>query len=455
MAMLCLLRTLILVLPLLSLPVWGSELTIVRQKSNQFPRCVEDFEGKNLHLKWNRGKVTRTIRYKISKTPCSIRLVGMIGWKPVDQSLKTRLPENLVFELEQIEKSANILREEKTAAEFIDSHSINTYTRELNRDLTPKYGPIFSAEVFKEILERKPGNKDFRNYVLSALRTSGIQDKPFAHLKDKLTLVVSFGLGWSDDYGIAAPYYIKDFLADIESLGVEVVYLKKNPFGMVKNNVRRIIPQLEDVLKKDKSVILLSLCKGTPELLSAVSQIQDPDLRKKIIGHVNLSGMLSGTFFADIAMSILLPKLLSPFLKLIPIASVRDAGKMASSASYMKSSVITETLNEVNGRLPEGVFTVNITGAPMSDRVMKNGSPMAAVLKYNYWQKFLVSSNDGFIELPHTLIPENLASKQVSLMLDSSHMLSDGYLEEFELKDRDTRRKLYQSIVSFILASQK
>ncbi len=456
MAMLCLLRTLLLVLPLFSLPVWGSELTIVRQKSNQFPRCVEDFsEGKNLFFKWNRGRVTRTIRYKISHTSCSVRIAGMHGWKILDQNLKSKLPDDLNFELQQIEKSANVLRAEKTAAEYIDANNIQTYTRELNRELTPKYGPIFSTEVFKELLERKSGNKDFRAYVLSALRTPGITDKPFADKKDKLTLVVSFGLGWSDEYGIAAPYYIKDFLADIESLGVEVVYLKKNPFGMIKNNVRRIIPQLEDVLKKDKNVILLSLCKGTPEILSAVSAIQDESLRKKIIGHVNLSGMLSGTFFADIAMSVLVPKLLSPFLRILPVKSLQDAGRMAGSASYMKSSVITETLNEVTNRIPEGVLTINITGAPMSGRVMKNGSPMAAVLKYNYWQKFLVSANDGFIELPHTLIPDDLSSRQVSLMLDSSHMLSDGYLEEFELRDRDTRRKLYQSIVAFILASQK
>ncbi len=455
MAMLCLLRTLILVLPLLSLPVWASELTIVRQKSNQFPRCVENFEGKNLFLKWNRGRVTRTIRYKISKQPCSIRPVGMHGWRAVDENIKSKLSEELVFELSQIEKSANLLREEKTAAEFIDARNIQVYTRELNRELTPKYGPIFSTEVFKELLERKSGNKEFREYVLAKLRKPGITDKPFADKKDKITLVVSFGLGWSDEYGIASPYYIRDFLGDIESLGVEVVYLKKNPFGMIKNNVRKIIPQLEDVLKRDKKIILLSLCKGTPEILSAVSEIRDQEMRKKIIGHVNLSGMLSGTFFADIAMSVLLPKLLSPFLKILPVKSLQDAGRMAGSASYMKSEVITETLNETTGRLPEGILTVNITGAPMSDRVMKNGSPMAAVLKYNYWQKFLVSANDGFIELPHTLIPDELASRQVSLMLDSSHMLSDGYIEEFSLKDREPRRKLYQSIVAFILASQK
>lgn len=447
MAFLRLLMTLILMSPVL---LFGSELTIIREKGNNFPRCVENFEGKSLHFKWNRRALTRVVKYSLSGKPCTPKDI-ISNWKVLDQKIRAKLSPELNFELDQIALKANVLREEKTAAEFIEKNRITEYTRELNRELTPKYGPIFSAEVFRELVERKSGNREFRNYVLSALRKDGVTDKPFASNRDKVTLVVSFGLGWSDDYGIAAPYYIKDFLSDIESLGLEVVYLKKNPFGSIKGNVRRIIPQIEEELKKDKKIIFLSLCKGTPELFSALSQIHDPDLRKKIIGHVNLSGMLSGTFFADITMSVLIPRLLSPFLKIIPVQAVKDAGKMASSTSYMKSSVIAQTLAEAKPSLPEGILTVNVTGAPMSDRVMNNGSPMGAILKYNSWQKFLVSATDGFIELPHTLVPEDLASNQVSLVLDASHMLSDGFIEEFALKDRDTRRKLYQSILSFIL----
>ncbi len=445
MAFLRLFITLLLMSPVLAS---GSELTIVREQGNHFPRCVENFEGKNLLFKWNRRTLTRGVKYSFTHRPCfEWKKSQTLRWKELSPELKSRLPEELRFELEQIALKATEFRVEKTAAEFIDKRNITEFTRELNRELTPKFGPIFSAEVFKELVERKSGNREFRNYVLSFLKQEGITDQP----RPKVTLVVSFGLGWSNEYGIAAPYYIKDFLSDIESLGLEVVYLRKNPFGTIKNNVRRIIPQLEDELKKDKNVILLSLCKGTPEIFSALAEIQDPELKKKIIGHVNLSGMLTGTFFADITMSVLIPKLLSPFLKIIPIREMRDAGKMASSTSYMKSSIIAESLNTVKGKIPEGILTVNVTGAPLSDRIMRNGSPMAPILKYNSWQRFLVSATDGFIELPHTQVPEDLASNQVSLVLDASHMLSDGYLDEFELKDRNNRRKLYQSILSYIL----
>ncbi len=450
MAFLCLLRTFILILPLLSFPVWGTELSVVRQ-ANGFPRCVENINGKNLFLKWSQRSVTRVIKYAYSRSNCSDWNKGLsLKWKVLDEATKVQLADDLQFELEQIAKKANEFREERTVSEFIDKRNITVFTRELNRELTPRFGPIFAAEVFKELIERNPDNSKFRKFVLKELRQNDQNPEPFSQWKDKIKLVVSFGLGWSADYGKAAPYYIKDFLSDIESLGLEVVYLDKNPFGTIKSNANKMAPQIESELRKDKSVILLSLCKGTPELLSALKDI-DPALRSKIAGHINLSGMLTGTFFADIANSVFLPKLFSPFMKIIPMNEIRTVGKMADATSYMKSTVISEILSEVRGVTPDDMLTVNVTGAPLSDRVLRNGSPMSSVLKYNYWQKYLVSANDGFIELPHTLVPEDLAPHQVTLVLDASHMLSDGHIEEFSLKERNTRRQIYQSILRFIL----
>jgi hypothetical protein len=412
---------------------------------------VESFHGKNLFFSWSSKPLTRVTRYALSKASCSISHKDIHArWKKLDEQTRSLLSEDLRIELDQIEKKTNELRPEKTVAEFIEKRNITAFTRELNRELTPRFGPIFAAEVFKELIERNPENQEFRKFVLTELRNTEVSADPFAEWKDKIKLVVSFGLGWTADYGPAAPYYIKNFLSDIEAMGLEVVYLDKNPFGTVRANVSKMVPQLESELKKDKSVIFLSLCKGTPELLSALKDI-DPALKLKIVGHVNLSGMLSGTFFADIATSVIVPKMLSPFMKVIPIKGVRDVGRMAGSTSTMKSTIIAETLSEVKGVMPEDILTVNVTGAPLSDRVLKNGSPMSAVLKYNYWQKFLVSANDGFIELPYTLVPEELAPRQVSLVLDASHLLSDGYIEEFSLGERDTRRKIYQSILRFIL----
>lgn len=449
MVFVCLLRTFTLVTLLASFSVMGNDLAVHRLP-NGFPRCVENIEGRNLFFKWSRKSLTRVIRYIFSDSPCTRRSIRQRGWRILDERTRSLLNEDLRFELSQIEKKANELREEKTVSEFIERRNITRFTRELNRDLTPRFGPIFATEVFKELIEKNGRNRDFRKFVLEELAKREESSEPFAEYRERVKLVVSFGLGWSDDYGKAAPYYIKDFLSDIASMGLEVVYLDKNPFGTIDSNVARITPQLEEELREEKSVILLSLCKGTPELLSALKDI-DPALRSKISGHVNLSGMLTGTFFADIARSVTLPKLLSPFMKIIPIKEIKDIARMTDASSFMKSTVVAETLSDVRGVTPENMLTVNVTGAPLSDRVLKNGSPMGPVLKYNYSQKFLISANDGFIELPHTLIPEELAPNQVTLVLDASHMLSDGYLDQYSLSDRSTRRRIYESILRFIL----
>lgn len=451
MVFLCLRRPLILVLALLAFSAAAAPVVALRS-SKDLPLCVEDVEGKNLYLKFSRRSLTRNIKYALTSKSCRDRRRLHPRYHQLTEEILRKLPEELRFELEQLALKATELREEKTAAEFVDRRNLTEFTKELNRELTPRFGPIFSAQVFREITERRPGNRDFRAYVLRELRHEGAS----AELpdKDRVKLVVSFGLGWSDDFGVATPPYVRDFLSDMESLGYEVVYLKKNPFGKIDANVERITPQLERELSGEKRVIFLSLCKGTPELFAALARINSADLKKKIIGHVNLSGMLTGTFFADVTMSVLIPKLLSPFLKILPLKSAKDAGRMASSSGYMKTSIVEETLLEAEGKLPENVLTVNVTGAPMSDRVVNNGSPMGPIIKYNSWQKFLVSATDGFIELPHTLVPPELAPNQVTLVLDSSHMLSDGYLEEFSLADELPRRKLYQAILRFLLAHQ-
>lgn len=441
-------RVLILALSFVALSAAAGPVTVTRNKQS-FPTCVEGIEGKNLFLRYARRSLTRTIRYKLSRGSCHGPR-PLLGWKLLGEDLKRSLPEELRFELDQIAKRANEFRRERTAAEFVDRRGITAFTKDLNRELTPRYGAIFSAEVFRELEERKPGNREFRQKVLEDMRKNKASEFN-DDFRQKVKLVVSFGLGWSHDYGDAAPSYIKDFLADIDSLGFEVNYLEKNPFGKITANVDRITPQLEDIFAGEKKVILISLCKGTPELYAGLSRIPQEKLEGKILGHVNLSGMLTGTFFADIGRSVFFPKILAPILKVFPFKSMKDAGRMVSSADFMKSTIVEDTLSEAGPRLPRDILTVNVTGAPFSDRVVKGSSPMAPIIRYNSSQKFLVSANDGFIELPHTLVPETISARQVTLILDASHMLTDGYLEEFELSDPRVRELLYGSILRFIL----
>jgi hypothetical protein len=161
--------------------------------------------------------------------------------------------------------------------------------------------------------------------------------------------------------------------------------------------------------------------------------------------------MLSGAIFSDFAKDIVLPKVVAPLMKLIPFDSVRDSARMVDAIEYMKTSVIESTLQTATPDLDKSIFYVNITGAPMTAHVFEGKSPMRPILTYNVRNEFVDSANDGFLEMPSTLIPESVSHNQVSLILDSSHLLSDGMLDEFKIEDENNRRILYYTVVKTIL----
>ncbi len=430
---------------------------VTREAKTQFPRCVDGDQdiNYNLFFKWTDRHIDRTVEVYFSKEPCRTYKQVLSNQEIVWTAYKevTRfIPTAVVNELKQIEQKTHELRAETEAVDFLAKHPINVYTKETNRELTKRYGQLFSAQVFRAWIESKKENHEFKDSILKNLRTlKKSEEKPFAALSDRVKIVVSFGLGWEEKYNRTTPFYIKNFIADIKSLGLPVLFLKKNPFGKVNDNIEKIIPSLESELDSGKDLVLISLCKGTPELLAAEAELGRQNKRGKILGHVNLSGMLSGAIFSDFAQDIVLPKVVAPLMKLIPFDSVRDSARMVDAIEYMKTSVIESALQTATPDLDKSIFYVNITGAPMTTYVFEGKSPMRPILTYNVVNEFVDSANDGFLEMPSTLIPESVSHNQVSLILDSSHLLSDGMLNEFKIEDENNRRILYYTVVKTIL----
>ena len=233
-----------------------------------------------------------------------------------------------------------------------------------------------------------------------------------------------------------------------------VTFLKKDAYGTVENNVEQMIPQLKERLGGEEDLILISLCKGTPELFAAlarVNQDMNQSSQARIIGHINLSGMLSGAIFSDFAKELIFPKIIAPLLKLIPFAGVADSGKMVDALEFMKTSIIETVLQDAAPYLRKDLYTINVTGAPMDNSLMETDSPMKFVVKYGVRNAFIDSANDGFLELPSTLVPQSISTNQATLVVNSSHMLSDGDFYGYKLNDESNRRQLYFSVISEII----
>lgn len=434
----------------------ATALDVVREKSNQFPRCLKA-GGKELNqfYSWSDNRIDRNVFVAFSSEDCNqypaVLKSETTSWITLKQA-EGLIPVAILHQLKQIEQKATELRREFSAKDYLKTHPLTEYTFATNRELSQKYGQMFSAMVFKAWIEQNPENLTFKNEVLEDMKThKNPLNHPFAHFSDKVKLVVSFGLGWEEKYGRTTPDYILNFLSDIKSLGLPVHFLKKNPFGRVADNVEKIIPSLEAELNSGKDLILISLCKGTPELLAAEAELARKGMKGRILGHVNLSGMLSGAVFSDYAKEIVLPKVVAPLLKKIPFDSVRDSARMVDALEYMKSSVIADTLSKAEPHMDKDIFYINITGAPMSNEVFKGNSPMRPILNYNQKMAFVNSANDGFLEMPGTLIPQTFSKNQVSLILDSSHLLADGSIDGLKIDSSSSRRVLYYSVIKKIL----
>lgn len=438
----------------------GCTFEVTREAANSFPRCVDNYNATknnsyNIFFRWKDRNIDRVVEATFSTESCSnykrVLKDSELIWEKAEV-LRPFIPLSIFSELKQIEQKTNILRSELLASDYLKKHPIEEYTVETNRNISKQYGQLFSAQIFKEWIESKKENNELRAGILSDLRShKSPVERPFADLSEKVKIVVSFGLGWEEKYNRTTPSYITNFLRDIKSLGLPVLFLKNNPFGKVSDNIEKIIPSLEAEIDSGKDLILISLCKGTPELLAAEADLAKNNKRGKILGHVNLSGMLGGAIFSDFAKEIILPKIVAPFLKLIPSDQIRDSAKMVDALEYMKSSVIEKTLIHSAPDLDKDIFYINITGAPMTNEVFHGNSPMKPILQYNIRNTFVNSANDGFLEMPNTLIPAYISQNQASLVLDSSHLLTDGRLEEFKIEQESNRRILYYSVIKTIL----
>ncbi len=435
---------------------WASG--IVLRDESGFPVCSSIRKSKyNIFIRWKEKPLTRDIEVLYSTSSCEhhqqLIKSSEVIWNKLNAKDKQFFDLQLLSELTQIEQKTNELRTYFSVEDHLKENPIDEYTVEVNRRLTKQYGQIFSALVFKHLIERKETNQDLKQNVLKNLKDKTFHktNEPFAALKDKVRLVVSFGLGWEEKSTI---FYIKDFLKDIEAMGLPVTFLKKNPFGSVEENVELMIPQLQSILLKDENIIYISLCKGTPELLAALAQMnQRLNLNRQatILGHINLSGMLSGAIFSDFAKEIVVPKIIAQLLKLVPFKTVSENAKMIDALEFMKTSIIENSLKASIPFLKQDIFTINVTGVPLSNHVLNGNSPMKPVIKYGLRSAFIDSANDGFLEIPSTLIPESITENQATLVMDSSHMLSDGNYEGHDLSLEATRQSLYFSVIQAVI----
>ncbi len=344
-----------------------------------------------------------------------------------------------------------------TPKEFVDSMEIRSFGLEMNKFVSETMDSKFAAASYKAFIEKNKRNKEFSLYMRSVLSKKA---KKLSYPKN-MKIIVNMGLGWdAENYAIQMPH-VKSFIDDVKTLGPEVIFLNKYPYGPIEQNIESIKPQLKGLLRDEKSqYVLLSLCKGTPEILVAAAELvkENPNFKKRIAGFINLSGMMAGTFFSSQRLDIQTIVEIEKTIDSLPTKntfSKYDRQKTVWSLPFVSVKSVAKNIRPVLNTSFDDIPAVNVSGAIMNDRIEKRDTPLKMFILYNKIMSLYPYGNDGFIDVTQTHLPKSMFRNQKSMVINSSHLLVDGYLDEYDLMDIKNRHLFYRGIFQSLLLEIK
>lgn len=347
------------------------------------------------------------------------------------------LPRSTLKALAQVRVGATELHSELTAEEYLDHHPIEQYDRDLNRDLTHRFGVGFTSEIFGAWTRSRPENRQLVEDLHRHLENPQAQEALASQFSDR-TIIIANGIG-NDPRGGRLKIIFQDF----ESFGIRTDAFDTGPYETVGDNSDQILRQLEEALGRGQKVILLGASKSYPEILRAVSRVRDPSGIQAIIA---ISGLTDGSLLADW----LTDNFLYPFWRglaslvhlFIPHADALNLEVFRS----VNTRKIRELYRDAAPRLPKHILYVNLIGVMGGDGLTTEPSirPLQNKLIRGTFNDY--GANDGYVEYPGNQIPESWGLHSYSLVVNGSHQLTDGGFEDLSLGQAPTRRRFFQAL---------
>jgi len=320
--------------------------------------------------------------------------------------------------------------------------------------LSGLYGRGFSGDVYKTVIENDGANARFKKYLSGWAHQEILTNTQ----KEKGPVVlVAFGLGWDPHLTPQTPSYVRDFFESLNNAGFQSKILITDPAAPIWDNMRVLEKQVRPYFESGRDVILVGLCKGAPEILAAADHILSPYLDKdrkqtrlpahfgRLIGYVNLSGMIDGTYLADDMSRI------PGFIHLVDWAD--DHKMLRGKKEYARGllSISHKSMNtfkaEFLDKLPSDAIYVNIVGVLTGSGKPPRKSVMTPFFKFN----LASGANDGFIEYPEAELPHNIAPRMYTVAVHGSHLLTDGFFEDLSLDHKGVRDAFFNGLYGAII----
>lgn len=456
----------------------GSQTPKVEWDSSGMPKCVQpargESPGRGLLLRWTGDRFKREIHYALIEDARKTLLFGTdpstfecSNWKTFERHWyrlhwKTLTPEDQVVgdysfdpdtwaRISQLRRGASVFHPEATGEEYLQAHPIPKFTRELNRELTSRYGVGFVAEIYKAWEEQRPENAAFKASILGNLDKAKAASLPAlsARYADRLVLIAN-GIGNDPKDGRLAV-----LKADFLALGIPTEMLITDPYGTMDENAATLGRQIEAQLVAGKKLVILGTSKAIPEL-SAVLASLEPKLEgadNKPAGYgtiesvVTVSGLYDGCVLADWFDR----QWGTPVFNWVvgALGKVMDKLNHQALEAYreMRTDRVRQFLSERQGRMPKSIDYVNLIGVIPGDGVAVDETILAL---QTYLLRPLIQeygANDGYVEYPGTSMPSEWAPRIHRLVIDAGHPLTDGsFADEYSFTEEASRRQFFAGL---------
>ena len=353
----------------------------------------------------------------------------------------------------EVLNGANVYHDEFAGSQYLERNPIGEFTLTLNRSLTEKYGAGFAGQVFRSWIESKPKNLAFKSAIETSFSHASWRSiRTLSQTHRGLHLLFVAGIG--DDIK-SSSYGLKLFLDEFRTLGFDVHAGANRPYASLEQNIRALSIQMKFLSTLGGKWIVVGMSRGMAEVLAALSSHPEywaePSIGTakgaEIVGIVNLSGLIKGSFVADWISKNKDVKIVRTLLgawdrsDLNPLRTIAELDHKSIGSRYEVEK----------DRLPKHAVYVNVGGVMPGVGVYPGRGLLQtyqAIARANIKD---YGANDVLIEHPDTLIPETDFESVYSLVTDSSHIIVDGTFNGNYLGLPLNRDALLASILNFIV----
>ena len=411
---------------------------------------------------WSVNSVPKNCAYWQELLPAADRIPGFRFTATDVEVAEIEIPDSARESLEQLALGGSKFRTEKNAEAYLSSHPGFDYTVQTNRQLTHDYGAAFSSQVYKSWIESFAANQQFKASVLENLkdRQSPSSQSPSSEKIREFTELpqITFFIvpGITEVIDVNLPEIKKGpathVYEDLKSLGAKVHAVATGPLDYVEDNVEIIKTDLRALLSSGQNVILMGMSKGMAESIQALGQLgENPgydSFTGKVLGVINLSGLLRGTSYADFGHH----NLLLQMLRSLNSVFGGDSYEYLRTAETLTTERLEPAFNQYTPLFPKRLLVLNITGIIPGNGVATDPYMGALQKAINREMMPQLGITDGNIEHPTTLFrPSEIDGQVYTMAFDSSHVLLDGFCSGFALSDPLVRKQMLKAILETFL----